>query len=247
MVEVTITLADIGPAIQRYCQERLAQFLVNGFVSINEVRASEGLERFEWNPASFAEARARSEKLLREWLSPPQLAQYDAQRCFEVIGGDTGNRYRITSGLSYNIEQLDNAGEIICRWCFAPIGSLAFGDVMLAQKVALESNETAALKIANRKSGAGRLTMFNLSEIVGEGEDLFPGAYLLPGELARDMAPFFTGGIVRTDRPFGMTGEAGPEAVHPRSWMAQWGGLGQDLADQRRRDERRRAARPARR
>jgi hypothetical protein len=37
-------------------------------------------------------------------------------------------------------------------WCFVPRGQLVPGDVMLAQKIALETNETAALAVANRFS-----------------------------------------------------------------------------------------------
>ena len=33
-------------------------------------------------------------KLLREWLSPEQLAQYDEHGYFEVTGCRTGKRYR---------------------------------------------------------------------------------------------------------------------------------------------------------
>jgi hypothetical protein len=35
-------------------------------------------------------------------------------------------------------------------WCFVPEGGLVAGDVMLAQKIALETNERAALAVANR-------------------------------------------------------------------------------------------------
>ena len=38
----------------------------------------------------------------------------------------------------------------MCGWCFFPEGNLVTGDVMLAQKVALELFETDALKIANK-------------------------------------------------------------------------------------------------
>jgi hypothetical protein len=35
-------------------------------------------------------------------------------------------------------------------WCFVPEGSLVAGDVMLAQKIALETSEYAALAVARR-------------------------------------------------------------------------------------------------
>ena len=38
-----------------------------------------------------------------------------------------------------NIDELDFAGNKVCEWCFLPEGNLAAGDVMLAQKIALET------------------------------------------------------------------------------------------------------------
>ena len=51
-----------------------------------------------------------------------------------------------------NIYELNESGDI--GWCFVPEGSLAIGDVMLAQKVALETNERAALAVAHKFLGA---------------------------------------------------------------------------------------------
>ncbi|WP_245284478.1 hypothetical protein [Bradyrhizobium sp. th.b2] len=65
--------------------------------------------RFKCVRALFATIRAqndpeaRGRRLLREWLSSRQREQFDADRCFDVIGGDTGARYRIHYGTSANI------------------------------------------------------------------------------------------------------------------------------------------------
>jgi hypothetical protein len=48
-----------------------------------------------------------------------------------------------------NIRQLDSVGHTIAQWCFAPEGKLATGDVLLAQKIALETMERQALALAN--------------------------------------------------------------------------------------------------
>ena len=48
-----------------------------------------------------------------------------------------------------NIVELAANGRVNRRWCFAPEGALATGDVMLAQKIALETFELNALAIAN--------------------------------------------------------------------------------------------------
>jgi hypothetical protein len=95
-------------------------------------------------------AHARGESLLREWLSPNQRAQYDALGYFDVVGCHTGKTYRIWQGTSTNVEELDKNGVARICWCFVPKGYLVEGDVMLAQKISLETNERAALAAANR-------------------------------------------------------------------------------------------------
>jgi hypothetical protein len=40
-----------------------------------------------------------------------------------------------------NVHELDRMGNIVARWCFAPKGDLPMGDVILAQKIALETME----------------------------------------------------------------------------------------------------------
>jgi hypothetical protein len=98
------------------------------------------------------QAQQRALALLRLWLSPEQAALYDSEEHFDVVGSDTGTRYRIRHGQMMNIDQLDSAGNRVCQWCFAPEGELASGDCMLAQKIALETFETKVLAIANRRN-----------------------------------------------------------------------------------------------
>jgi hypothetical protein len=93
---------------------------------------------------------ARGITLLREWLSPEQQAQFDASKWFDVVGCDSGRCYRIRHGTGTNVHELDDAGRPIVGWCFVPSGHLAAGDVMLAQKIALETNERGVLAVANR-------------------------------------------------------------------------------------------------
>jgi hypothetical protein len=103
--------------------------------------------------ASSSPSERKALALLRSWLSPEQAQQYDSRKHFEVIGSDTGTRYRIRHGHMINIDQLDSAGNKVCAWCFVPGGNLAAGDCMLAQKIALETFETRVLAIANRSEG----------------------------------------------------------------------------------------------
>ena len=102
-----------------------------------------------------AKSEERSKHLLRQWLSPDQAEQYDKYQRFEVVGSDPGTRYRILRGTMMNVVELAANGRVTRRWCFAPEGSLATGDVMLAQKIALETFELNALAIANHDGSQG--------------------------------------------------------------------------------------------
>jgi hypothetical protein len=88
-------------------------------------------------------------QLLQLNLSPDQRQQFARYNYFEVIGGDTGTRYRIRHRHFLNVERLDHKGRCTCRLCFGPQGKLPMGDVMLAQKLALELFESETIKIAN--------------------------------------------------------------------------------------------------
>jgi hypothetical protein len=96
------------------------------------------------------ESQTRAIQLLKQDLSPAQREQYERRNHFDVTGGDTGRRYRIHHGVQMNVEHLDQSGRHIRLLCFMPEGSLAVGDVMLAQKLALELFENDALKIAHK-------------------------------------------------------------------------------------------------
>ena len=111
---------------------------------IREVQAAR--ERYR---ARFATREECGVNLLREWLSPEQRAQFDAKRYFDVIGCDSGKRYRIHYADNRNVHEIGDDGLPLVGWCFVPEGSLVEGDVMLAQKIALETYEYGALAAAN--------------------------------------------------------------------------------------------------
>jgi hypothetical protein len=100
-------------------------------------------------PRARTPAEKRAMVPLRSWLAPEQERQWEARGAFEVVGCDTGRRYRITYRAVMNVHQLDADGHPVQQWCFAPEGCLATGDVLLAQKIALETMETKALAVAN--------------------------------------------------------------------------------------------------
>ncbi|WP_426435438.1 hypothetical protein [Bradyrhizobium genosp. P] len=106
-------------------------------------------ERYRiWTGEGVSEARGVL--LLREWLSSEQRAQFDTKGCFDVIGCQSGKRFRIHRGTATNVYEIDDEGRATVGWCFVPSGQLVAGDVMLAQKIALETNELVALAVANR-------------------------------------------------------------------------------------------------
>jgi hypothetical protein len=92
-------------------------------------------------------------QLLREVLSPEQRAQYDSKGFFDVTGGQTGTRYRIRTGSQMNVEELDPSGSRKRGLCFIPAGRVPMGDILLAQKLALELMEEETLKLPGPAAG----------------------------------------------------------------------------------------------
>jgi len=111
------------------------------------IRALHRLYRFS-NDKNRPEARGL--RLPRTWLSPTQRAQFDSFGYFDVTGSVSHRKYRIHFGVSANIQELGNDDKPRIGWCFIPDGNLVPGDVMLAQKIALETSERDALAVANR-------------------------------------------------------------------------------------------------
>jgi hypothetical protein len=70
--------------------------------------------KLHWCLQSRRAAERKALALLREWLTPEQLQQWDAREDFDVIGCDTGKRYRIACGTTMNIYQLTRR-HLFCR------------------------------------------------------------------------------------------------------------------------------------
>ena len=104
-------------------------------------------------------------RLLREWLSPVQRAQFAKNGYFEVVGGETGKQYSIYPGAMSNVCEIDEKGRPRFGLCFQTLGELPIGDVMLAQKIALESCESSALAVARRFEPNG--FMFRRARLLG--------------------------------------------------------------------------------
>ncbi len=91
-------------------------------------------------------ARQKSLELLKSWLDPEQLAEFESTKSFVVTGSRSKRRYVIHQSTAYNVNE-DGKYE---KLCFVPDGADSVGDIMLAQKIMLENDEPRALNIANR-------------------------------------------------------------------------------------------------
>ena len=101
----------------------------------------------ETETACDPEVEARAMELFLSRLSDLQRTQYKSKRYF-YVRGSAGSKFKIMDGRQMNIYQLGTLNRVKQRWCFLPSGNLAKGDVMLAQKIALETDEKRALAVA---------------------------------------------------------------------------------------------------
>lgn len=100
------------------------------------------------SPAMRRLAQAHSRALLMSCLNPAQRAEFDRTLGF-TVRGQSGREYRITFGATANVEVLGPDAELAYRLCAAP-DDLPTPEVMLAQKLMLETREAEFLRIAVR-------------------------------------------------------------------------------------------------
>ncbi len=95
-------------------------------------------------PDSAALTRARA--LLERALSIEQRRDLFARGYFCV----KGKRfiYRIREGHAGNVDALDSSGRVVGRYCAHPLGRIPVHDVMLAQKLWIETDEDMFLNEA---------------------------------------------------------------------------------------------------
>jgi len=104
--------------------------------------------------AETIEANDRSIELLKDWLTPDQRAEFERDGQFTVIGNASKKKYLITKAYSHGVKALGTKTLTpVMELCFIPIGcpGSIVGDRMLAQKIALETDEKATLKNANKR------------------------------------------------------------------------------------------------
>ena len=94
------------------------------------------------NLAAVGKAKA----LLERALTPQQRRDLFTRGYFCVKGKRF--TYRIREGHSGNVDALDSRGYVISRFCAYPLGRVPVYDVMLAQKLWIETDENMFLKKA---------------------------------------------------------------------------------------------------
>lgn len=124
-------------------------------VAVREMQRQNELER-QQREARFAaadrkrrNALERSMLLLREACNDDQIQQLEDEGAV-VVTGKSGTRYKVTNrGSVANVHVLNERGHTQHRLCAHPLG-VPQGDIMLAQKLMIEHNEDAFVRLANR-------------------------------------------------------------------------------------------------
>lgn len=95
-------------------------------------------------------ALGRSRELLLSHLSKEQAKTFEKKKFFVVIGGKTKKTYRInTASYTRNIEEMDGERPVY-RLCGHLRYDLPLHDHHVAQKISLEYDEEAFLRLCNR-------------------------------------------------------------------------------------------------
>lgn len=93
-------------------------------------------------------AKTKATRLLVANLGPTQRRTFKRERYF-VVRSRSGKRYRVNYGAAQNIKLLDNKGTVLKTYCIHPREIVPVEDTMLAQKLMIQHDEEAFLRIAN--------------------------------------------------------------------------------------------------
>ena len=110
-------------------------------------------ERRRQDEARRAEERrqadARADGLLLACLTPAERKTMEKMAAL-VVRSQTGRTFRLRRSRSRNVDEMDADGNVIARFCIHPQDHMPHGDLLLAQKLMLETDEAEFLRIANR-------------------------------------------------------------------------------------------------
>lgn len=94
-------------------------------------------------------ASQRAIDLLRGCLSETQRIEFEQTKSFTVIG-KSGRSFRLRWGKIANIDLMTKRNQVQACFCVHPSGDVPIGDVLLAQKFHLETDDEALMRIANQ-------------------------------------------------------------------------------------------------
>lgn len=94
-------------------------------------------------------ARRKAFRLLMQNLTLEQRRKYKKNKTIIVTGNDTKTQYRLDYSNYFNVNVLDKQGRAVKRLCAQPMGRMPIEDIMLAQKLMLETLETKFINKAN--------------------------------------------------------------------------------------------------
>lgn len=113
-----------------------------------ELKRAEDFRKAEvLRQAKEAAAKQRAEKLLFETLTPQQKEDLTKKGSF-YLHTQSGRKYRIDRHTHGNVYLYDEKDRIVRKFCAQPSGVPA-DDAILAQKLALETDEDSFLRVAN--------------------------------------------------------------------------------------------------
>jgi hypothetical protein len=102
----------------------------------------------ERQAAAVREAEGKARALLESVLNPDELTAFKRDGHL-IVHGRSGRRYRLRQGRVANIDVIHRDGRILHRLCAHPDRTMPALDIMLAQKLWLETDEHEFVSRAN--------------------------------------------------------------------------------------------------
>ncbi len=94
------------------------------------------------------EVELRARNLLLSCLTPEQRAMYEKEFKFRVVS-NLGNVFELHRKRMHGVFKLDMQGNRIEEWCVTPHGRIPVDDILLSQKLMLETDEAALRSESN--------------------------------------------------------------------------------------------------
>jgi hypothetical protein len=121
----------------------------------------DGVWSYTWmfeEPEEWKQAKTRAYEFFMAHLNDEQKTSVKKCGYFVTYNKTSGRAWRIrTNSTAYNVDALDKHGRVVNTFCALPSGErLPDGDVWLAQKILLETDEVEFLLRANRQQAEAR-------------------------------------------------------------------------------------------